>query len=211
MKKKQKTKSNMLKTLCMAAVMVFGTAFFTSTVYAAKGDVKIDSNHFPDELFRQKVSSDYDKNKDGVLSKKELQAVKEIEMNDVDDDGDRTLKTVKGIEYFSNLEDLTIYYGYSEDSDFQNLDISKNKKLKYVDVDKGSLKKLDVSKNPELVGLHCNYNKLTTLDISKNPKLETLHCKNNKLTTLDISKNPELYTINSEYGLSCDDNVVITK
>lgn len=147
MKKKQKAKGNMLKTLCMAAVMVFGTVFFTSTVYAAKGDVKIDSNHFPDELFRQKISSDYDKNKDGILSKKELQAVKKIEMND-GNGGELTLKTTKGIEYFSNLQDLIIYHDFGK-SNFQNLDISKNKKLKYVDVEL-SLKKLDVSKNPEL-------------------------------------------------------------
>lgn len=210
MRKKQKIKGNMLKTLCMAAVMAFGMAFFTSTVYAAKGDVKIDSNHFPDELFRQKVSSDYDKNKDGVLSKKELQAVKKIEMDDVDDDGDRTLKTVKGIEYFSNLEELYISHSFLGIGNFQNLDISKNKKLKYIKIS-GNLKKLDVSKNPELLVLKCTGNKLTKLDVSKNPKLKTLNCKNNKLTTLDISKNPELSTGNSEDGLSCDDNVVITK
>lgn len=60
------------------------------------------------------------------------------------------IKNLKGIQYFTNLEEL----------------ICNGNKLT----------KLDVSKNTQLEELLCNGNKRTKLDLSKNKKLRYLYC-----------------------------------
>ena len=113
----------------LALVMSIGCLSLNPTVsYAndsandsvANGGVKIDESHFPDEHFRIYVKQ-YDTDRNGYLSKKELDDVKIIDLP-------RSVSSLKGIEYFKNLTSLDCSC-----MRLTSLDLSKNIKLTRLD------------------------------------------------------------------------------
>ena len=151
--------------------------------------VEINETNFPDEIFRNYVSSKFDKNGDGKLSFYEGQR------GDMEPDG-LGIKSLKGIEFFTEIEGL-----YCHDNLLTELDVSKNTALKELYCSRNQLKSLDVSKNTALTTLNCGDNQLTALDVSKNTALTTLNCYGNQLTALDISgctALEELYCSNNQ-------------
>lgn len=157
--------------------------------YDGEEGVAINSTNFPDENFRTYISDNFDTVKDGILSQNEINAVTKM---DCDDD---RISTLKGIEYFTELQTLSC-----EGNDLTELDISQNTELTYLNCYNNKLTELDVSKNTELTFLSCVDNQLTELDVSKNTELTALSCSGNKLMELDVSKNTKLT------GLSCFGN-----
>lgn len=105
------------------------------------------------------------------------------------------LTSLRGIEYFESLTDLTCW-----GNQLTELDVSHNKELKELQCYNNLLTSLDVTHNPNLIRLSCHSNRLTELDVSRNPKLIRLLCGGNMLTEIDITHNQQLYT------LWCDDN-----
>ena len=85
----------------------------------------------------------------------------------------------------------------------ETLDLTKNTKLKKVNLFGLLQNNIDLSKNTELEELYTN-NALASLDISKNTKLTYLFIANNSkdLTELDVSKNTELQYL----SLGCDND-----
>ena len=119
--------------------------------YKVNFSVVINSTTFPDSKFRAYVK-DFDTDTrltPGRLTVSECEAVKNIEV------GSNEITSLKGVEYFTNLEVLRC---------------SNNQ-----------LKELDVSKNTELYLLNCSLNQLSTLDVSKNTKLSMLYCSKNQI------------------------------
>ncbi|MDE5872650.1 MAG: hypothetical protein K2H07_01920, partial [Lachnospiraceae bacterium] len=104
-------------------------------------EVAIDETNFPDSIFRSYVMR-FDTNKDGIFSSDELLAVKKIYV------GDKKIANLKGVEYFTALEELWCHVN--------------------------QLTSLDVSGNHALKKLHCGHNQLTSLNVSNNPALEDL-------------------------------------
>ena len=77
-----------------------------------------------------------------------------------------------------------------------SIDVSKNGKLKYLNVGNNNIDgTVDVSNNPELIELVINNNKITSLDVASNPKLENIIVNTNQLTSLDLTENPLLETL----------------
>ena len=146
-----------------------------------KGDIAIDGDHFQDETFRNYVSENFDNDKDGKLSEKEIDNVTEI---DVSESG---IASLRGIEYFSKLTKLWCYV-----NQLTSLDVSKNTALVYLQCGDNQLTSLDMGKNTALEGLYCYNNQLTSLDVSKNTALTKLNCSENQLSSLDVSKNTAL-------------------
>lgn len=139
--------------------------------------------------FMKYCYDNFDVNKDGKVSLIEAEAVTEIKVSGI--------KSLKGIEYFSNLESLDC----SKSTSLQKLDnISWNIKLSYLNCYYCSISSLDVSGNKELEILNCDKNNISSLDVSNNKKLHNLICSRNNLTSLDVANNKELRT------LSCSDN-----
>lgn len=73
-----------------------------------KGDssIIIDREHFPDDVLRQKISNEFDKNKDGMLSAEEIRQADEF-IFDHKEDKKKLLK-LDGLQYFKNLKKVQI-------------------------------------------------------------------------------------------------------
>ncbi len=176
------------------------------TVLAAKG-VTVDEKNFPDANFRACVSEYCDINGDGVLSEKEIRQVKYLRVSDKD------IRTLKGIEYFSELEELQCRNNRLTKLDLSNqtalkalncsvnqlttLDLQKNTALVELNCEDNHLSVLDLTKNPALAFLDCAYNRLERLNVSKNRSLMSIHCISNRLDALDLSGNPALQYLNA--------------
>ena len=143
-----------------------------------KKGIKIGSNTFPDEKFRAYILENIDKDGDGYLSETEIAETTSITC------ADRSISSLKGIEYFVNVQSIDC-----SGNNLTQLDVSKNTALEDLDCSENNLTQLDVSKNIYLRGLACFENNLTQLDVSKNTVLEELACQQNNLTQLDVSKN----------------------
>ena len=126
--------------------------------------VAVDTFNFPDKNFRDVVKT-FDTDDNNILSDTEIAAVKEIDCKG------RAITNLKGIEYFTALEDLYCY-----DNELTELDLSQNIKLEE---------------------LNCSTNRLTVLDLSQNPKLKMVICSDNALTALNLSSNSKLTNLNA--------------
>lgn len=164
------------------------------TAALADGDVAITEENFPDENFRQYVRDNFDKDKDDSLSTAEIGAVQDISVTNP------STTSLKGIEYFTNLEHL-----HARGLNLTTLDLSKNTELALIDCSETKLTTLDTSHNKELRILTCNENpSLTSLNVSKNTELKHLYCSKNALADLDLTNNTALEK------LSCGENEFTT-
>ena len=159
----------------------------TVTQTAASGDTDFTAQFdeaFAKELQKQGIIADADN-----ITPEDMEKIAAITSLDVAGSYDNpgTLTSLRGIEYFEALEELSCLY-----NQLTSLDVSRNTALTYLDCDDNLLPSLDVSRNTALTYLDCNNNQLTELDVSRNTELTELDCSGNPLTTLDISMNTAL-------------------
>lgn len=158
-----------------------------------EGYIAINEKNFPDENFRDYVAGEWDKDQDKYFSPSEIAAAKWITCDNLWDG--QPIKSLKGIEYFTEIWKLTCVY-----NDLTEIDLSHNKKLEYLNGHHNQLNELDVSGLPLLEIFYCGHNALPSIDVSKNEKLEDFDCQDNHLDTLNVSQNKELVK------LSCGTN-----
>lgn len=156
----------------------------TETGSAAQG-VAVNGQNFPDAAFRAWILNPANLNgagQDGTLTEDELQAVTSM---DVSNQG---IASLKGIEYFTNLESLNC-----RGNQLTQLDVNANRQLKNLNAKANWLTSLTL-RLPLLKGLYVGENQLTTLDMSHNPKLEDSGFvgRNNDLRTLILPNVPGL-------------------
>ena len=158
-----------------------------------EGYIAINETNFPDPNFRDYMARNWDQNNDKYFSPSEIAAVKGITCDNLWEG--QPIKSLKGIEYFTEIWELTCVY-----NDLTEIDLSHNTKLEYLNCDHNKLEKLDVSGLPLLETFYCDSNKLQSIDVSKNKQLKDFSCKKNSIDTLDVSQNKELER------LVCGDN-----
>ncbi len=132
--------------------------------------------HFPDELFKEYMVANFDKNKDGEISKYEASLITEIGCRR------QSIQSLEGIQYCTALTKLDC-----KENQLTALDVSHNTALKILDCNSNQLTSLNVSGCSALTNLFCHKNQLTALDVSNNTKLERLACGENQLTSLNVS------------------------
>lgn len=162
----------------------------TNLQRTANDDIVINSDNFPDGVFRSWLMSPQNLNgigADGVLTQEELGAVTEMVINR---NGGAMITNLGGIEHFVNLNTLSI-----TDNGLTSLDLRQNKQLTYVNCMYNRLTSLYVSELSNLETLFCEYNYLETLDLSGDVALKTLYSRHNLLKSLDLSDNTELVFI----------------
>ena len=170
-----------MKKLLLSLITMF-------TAMTSWADVTINETNFPDANFRNYLlSQKY--GADGVLTDDEIKGIRWLVV------GNQQIRSLKGIEFFTALNDLDCV-----DNLLTELDVSKNTALETLRCMKNQLTSLDVSKNTWLRSLDCQYNQLTSLNVSNNVWLSTLYSYVNQLTELDVSNCPALTE------LTCDDN-----
>ena len=134
----------------------------TCTVTGSEETAEYDPDEvveFEDSKF-QALTLYYDKNNDGKLQAWEAALVTELELSG------QSIKSLQGIEYFTELESLNCT---------SNL-----------------LTSLDVTNNRKLRALWCKSNQIVSLDVTPLRDLQILNCESNRLTSLDVSQNTEL-------------------
>ena len=168
-----------------------------------QGEAEINKDNFPDDVFREYVKQ-FDISKDGRLTMDEIEKVTYIHVLDK-----KEIKTLKGIEYFSALEELNC-----RRTSIEQLDLTSNKLLTSIDCEENkyltsinieglyflnfllcgdtSISRLDISTNINLLELRCYSTNIAQLDVSKNTKLISLACAHVDIDELDVSKNKEL-------------------
>ena len=157
---------------------VMGMALIATPGFA---DVGINSSTFPDEAFRNYISSVFDQDGDGIITDDEIANITVIEPVGLG------VKNVKGIEYFTALQYLTC-----SGNELTEIDLSGNPEFIGLACENNQITSLNLTQNPKLYQLWFNDNLVTEIDLSHNPELTILECKNNRLTSLNISANTKL-------------------
>jgi len=205
-------KKNTLRFLSvvMSAVTAFTFAGFTAptTVKAAGETVAINATNFPDEDFRNAVSTYLDTDKNGSLSESELAALTDLtiyyqswEQREPDFDSSQwgtslclyNTTDATGIEYFTNVSYLCLSSVINTD-----IDLTKMTNLNYLNLEycaELTSLKLDGLNNLSSINIYSCSN-LQTLDLTKNPNLgyfDAEWCES--LQSIDTTGLTELYSI----------------
>ena len=202
---------------------------------------------FPDVVFRTYLvntykikSRDYRIDKspyDGILTDEEIMAVKSLyisgksTLQDSELTPVSTLKNLDGIEYFTNLDSVTISANNIVDLDFKHLDLSKAPNLKYVDISDAhkmvsfslpestleeiSLEDCESLPNDFETSSYANLKKLVlnhcpsiiSVDVTQNPELTHLTLDNVSVPTLDLSQNSKLVYLHLASTAISEDNL----
>ena len=147
----------------------------------------IDETNFPDANFRSYVLASFDSNGDEKLDDEEIANVKYINAPA------KTISSLKGIEYFTELLELNC-----DNNQLTSLDVSKNTKLVKLICKENALTSLNTNHNPMLKKLDIYNNKITSIDVSQNTELETLYIGRNPIETLNVKNNVKLMELQSE-------------
>ena len=149
-------RNSKLISLLLSATLIIGCIPMTAI---ADTTVAINEANFPDPVFREYISSNFDTVKDGVLSSSEIANATSIDL-----EGNDELTSLVGIKYFTGLEKLICY-----------------------DCDSENLKSLDVSGMTSLEILYCGFSSVTTLNVTGCTSLRSLDCSCCNLTSLNVS------------------------
>ena len=123
---------------------------------AASKKIAINKKNFPDQVFRELVKSNYDKNKDKKLSASEIKKAKRFgtysNKNSVkiktSKYGKYVKKYIKDIKSFKGIEKLTNMQKFiADNTSVKTINFKKNKNLNYVEMVDGKLQKLDLNSN----------------------------------------------------------------
>ena len=178
--------------------------FLLPAAARAEGNVEISEANFPDSVFRQYVKNKLDTDKDGSLSPEECAAAVKIYTSG-------KVSTLKGIEYFPNLKDLTCTDGTITEVDLSHntaletvnlygqeltsVDFSHNPALTLVKIDNNQLASIDVSGLSKLESLSVGENPLTEIDLKNNTLLKLFACQKSQISALDLSRNTQLTSL----------------
>ena len=155
--------------------------------------VRINEINFPNARVRNYIREKFDKDKDGILSAYE-RSIKIIEFPLIYPEDEDQVDTLKGIEYFTELEKLDFRIGK-----FKEVDLSKNTKLRELIFDHTQIENLDLSNNLLLENINVCCGKLKNLDVSKHTKLKSLDISGSDISEIDLSNNPELEELDCSY------------
>ena len=161
--------------------------YYSRNIEVKSSDILINEINFPDENFRNYIKK-YDLNSDGCLSIDEINAVTKIEIQAGEAYNDGLYieyKSLKGIEYFTQLRLLTL-----EGTHVIELDLSRNLLLEELKCHSNTLRILDLSNNQELQTLSVFDDNLESIRVNNNPKLKAVEIHSLKLEELDISGSP---------------------
>ena len=166
----------------LLATMIFSTAStgfannLTQNIVNYNTSTSNDTISIVDENLKLAITKELGKNKEDVLTKKDLESIKNLTLDS------KNISNLKGIEYCTNLENLSL--GNNNISDISNLE--NLTKLKHLSLNNNNIS--DISSLKNLVNLEIlslTDNNISDLKpISKLKKLHTLHLGKNNIKDL---------------------------
>ena len=173
-------------TLAVLATLIPVSSLFSIPVFA-DGNVAIDENNFPDDVFRQWVLDNCDTNSNGYLSNEEIKKVTEIDISNHTwlEDENNSIRNIEGINYFTNLRKLIC-----KNCDISRFDISGLTKLEYLDFSDNNVNnyffnQMNISDMPNLKYLDCSYNDISDISIHSK-SLEKFYFEQFGVNNLDL-------------------------
>lgn len=185
---------------------------------------------FPDQNFKNKLmtsavgegiayncsgnSFKIDANNDGEIDAEEALAVCSLYISG------SAISDLTGIEYFTNLIDLTVNNNYLTELDLTplhdleafrannnqltDLSISGLEKLKYFMVNQNNLTSIDISNLPSLYMIFYDNNQISSFNFNDYPQLKSINIRNNLFTNIDVSGLPNLYSFDISHNLQLE-------
>ena len=141
--------------------------------------VKINDTNFPDDVFREYVTNNWDTNpQDGTLSKTEISSVTYAWLSNY------------GIEDFTGIENFTylteLYVG--SNGGLEKLDVSALTRLTILDASDCALTEINFAGLTKLTTINLNNNQLEALDFTGLERLEYIDCNENRdLTSINVA------------------------
>lgn len=174
-------------------VFLFLLGILLNHINISAAEISVTAQNFPDDNFRNYISQEIDKDKNGVLSDTEIGETTKIVTL-----GDRrgeqyNAKDYQGIGYFTELEELQIEAVVPRDPNSE------------ADCDYELSISLDVSANTKLKRLVCRASEIQKLDLSVLPLLEEINLEAGECPIQDLSKHVNLkkvcLNVNTEFIL----------
>ncbi len=152
-------------------------------------DVEINETTFPDNPFREYISTSFDKDKNLILTRDELNEVTYLFVPS------KEISVLTGMAYFPNL-----IYLNCEDNAISSIDLKSLSNLRGIYASNNHLTQILFDDSVKLEELYCSNNELSNLDTRLLCNLTKLYCDNNLLTTLDT------LTLTNLVELNCSNN-----
>ncbi len=141
---------------------------------------------FPDAALQKYVLENFDTDKDGKLSSKEIKNAKYL-VHSIDDYPNDIIASLEGIEYLTEL-DVLVFGGMTlNDADRARVEGCKKLTVLALDNNDNHLGSLDLSGMKNLQSAFLSNAGLESLNVSDLKKLNTLFCDQNPLKSLDVS------------------------
>ncbi len=156
-------------------------------VYAEEG-IRIDETNFPDSIFRTNISN-ADKDKNGILSKEEIEGITVIYFDGGDYTGYQKLQSLKGIEFLTNLKTL-----YLNSTGVKSIDLNKNSNLVKIKVTNQIIQEFKLPESSKLSILETFNSQFPSIDFSGQPELKQVSLSV-RGETIDFSKNRKLESV----------------
>lgn len=164
------------------------------TVTTAWADVYVNETNFPDAGFREWLRGT-PFGEDGVITTAEINSITNLEIFVID--ADYTIKSVKGIEFFTSMTSLNVTYTVDA------IDVTGCPQLKSLTVSlwgNSAMTSIDLSNNPVLEEFICAGSAITSLDLKNNLWLKKLHVGGcTELATMDLSKCKKLVEVDCDH------------
>ena len=152
------------------------TATPTSTPIPENTDVPINEAYFSSALFREYISNNIDKNKDGVLSRQERENVSFIALR-YEYEGE----CLDGFEHFPNLSSLYVIEG-------EQVIVKNCASLSFFQIEYGEFKSLQVMNCPKLEDVEIISCAGERAEVFNCPKLRTIYLDNNRFDELSVTE-----------------------
>lgn len=155
----------------------------TEAVNTDDDGIEITESAFPDEAFREWVSTQADTNGDGELSPEERNAV--IILNITSGDVSR-YTNFTGLSYFPLIQAINI-----SGAPVTELDLSSNTKLKNIDISSTQIANLDLSNNSDVTEINVANSAIQSITLPENSLVTSI---NTEGTSLECTKTEDTFT-----------------
>ncbi len=185
----------------------------TPTEEPEEGRIPIDEAHFTSAVFRETIARNYDTDSDGFLSRREREAVTEIEIDGRDYENRYTIfdeECLDGFEYFPNLTGINISFTYAG-----QVVIRDHPSLQHFGGTEGGIETLQIENCPALERVGFYIYDISSISVSGAPKAFFSQGDNCSIRSMTFDADMTLWLLDSRFGFgsmtykACEDGSLV--